>query len=170
VRNLLLSLLLTCCFSLDVEAIDPAHSYKLYLIRHAEKVPDGTRDPVLTEAGKKRAEQLAAWFEDKELNQIWSSDYHRTRDTATPLLTQSGLKLSLYDPDAQAELVKQLFERQQNALIIGHSNTIPALARLLCECTIADMQESEHDRLIIVSVEEGTTMVRVLQQNQLFKP
>jgi len=166
-RVLLLALLL---FSADSIAIDAVNSYELYLIRHAEKQPDGSRDPVLTEVGKQRSVQLAQWFQDKKLKDIWSSDYYRTRDTATPLLLQTGLKLSLYDPGDQTALVKNLLDRKHNALVIGHSNTIPALARLLCQCTIADMSEAEHDRLIVITVADGVRTVRTLWQKRLFLP
>jgi len=149
---------------------DTNNGFTLYLVRHAEKQQDGSRDPVLTEAGKRRAEQLAKWFEGKDIEGIWSSDYRRTRDTATPLLAQAGLKLRLYDPGDQTTLVKNLLDRKHNALVIGHSNTIPELARLLCGCAIADMDESEHDRLIVIAVDDGETKVRTLRQDRLFQP
>lgn len=169
-KALWLTLLIACCFSTNAVAEDTISSYKLYLIRHAEKQPDGSRDPVLTEAGKHRSEQLAKWFQDRNLEDVWSSDYHRTRDTVKPLLAQPGLELSLYDPADQSALVKQLLNRQRNALIVGHSNTIPELARLLCKCAITDMEEAEHDRLIVITVVDGVAMVGVLQQDVLFQP
>jgi len=168
-KTFLLSLLIACCFSTSAVGDDTSSRYKLYLIRHAEKQPDGSRDPVLTEAGKHRSEQLAKWFQDKDIKDIWSSDYHRTRDTVKPLLKKLGLALNNYDPGNQSVLVKQLLERQHNALIVGHSNTIPELARLLCKCKIADMDDSEHDRLIVVAIFDGATMVGTLQQNVLFQ-
>ena len=168
-RNFVFILLTIACFSVNADDTDVKSSFKLYLVRHAEKVPDGSRDPVLTAVGLRRSEQLAIWFKDKDLIDIWSSDYHRTRDTAAPVLAQTGLELRLYDPGDQAALVKQLFDRQQNALVVGHSNTIPDLARLLCGCTISDMDYTEHDRLIVVMVVDGATMVRTLKQRLLFQ-
>ncbi len=168
-RALLLTLLFAGYFSGNAVAGDATKPYTLYLVRHAEKQPDGSTDPDLTMVGKNRAEQLADSFEDKGLKDIWSSDYRRTRDTAKPLLMRLGLKLSIYDPGDQSVLVKNLFDRQHDALVIGHSNTIPELARLLCQCAIADMDESEHDRLIVISVVDGETKVRTLQQNHLLQ-
>ncbi len=169
-KALLLALIIACCISANAVANDNTSRYKLYLIRHAEKQLDGSKDPVLTEAGKVRSAQLAKWFQDKDIKDVWSSDYHRTRDTVIPLLTQLGLELSIYDPGEQSVLVKQLLDRQRNALIVGHSNTIPELARLLCKCKIADMDESEHDRLIVIAVVDGVTMVGTLRQDLLFQP
>jgi broad specificity phosphatase PhoE len=169
-RFRILMFLFAICFIGNAIATDTDKTYRLYLVRHAEKQQDDSRDPELTAAGKKRSEQLADWFRDKDIKDIWSSDYKRTRDTANPLLSQLGLELSIYDPGDQAVLVKQLTDKQHNALIVGHSNTIPELARLLCECEISDMEESEHDRLIIISVSNTKTQVKTLQQNHLFQP
>lgn len=169
-RIRLLVILLSLCFISNAAANDKDDSYTLYLIRHAEKQQDGSRDPVLTEAGKNRSKQLASWFLDKDIKNIWSSDYKRTRDTAKPLLAELGLELSIYDPGNQAALVEQLLRRLHNSLVVGHSNTIPELARLLCGCFIEEMQETEHDRLIVVSVFGTNTQVETLQQKPLFQP
>lgn len=45
----------------------------------------------------------------------------------------------------------------------------PELARLLCDCKIEDMDESEYDRLIVISVVDGKSRVVTLQQNNFFK-
>jgi len=160
---------LSCCFIGSATAANKDASYTLYLVRHAEKQSDGSQDPVLTEAGKTRAEQLATWFEDKDIEEVWSTDYKRTRDTAMPTASRLGLELSIYDPRDLADLVKTLLHQQRTALIVGHSNTTPELARLLCDCSIADMDESEYDRLIVISVAGGKTKTKTLQQDHLFQ-
>ena len=169
-RIRLLLFLLSLFFISNTYATDKDDSYTLYLIRHAEKEQDGSRDPELTETGKNRSQQLANWFQNKDLKEIWSSDYKRTRDTAKPLLSQLGLELGIYDPGNQATLVEKLLHRQLNALIVGHSNTIPELARMLCGCLIADMEETEHDRLIVISVDSSKAQVETLQQNIFLQP
>lgn len=172
--------LLTC--SLAGCAITPGSgdSYNLYLVRHAEKQADGSRDPSLTEVGKQRAQQLANWFQDKDIRDIWSSDYIRTRNTAGPSLSRLGLsglgfsgpghELRIYDPDELVSLSVTLLQIQHNAIIVGHSNTTPELARLLCQCVIDDMDDSEYDRLIVISVVGGETQVKTLRQDPLSQP
>ena len=168
--KVILSILLLSCFSpCNTNADEAGHGFTLYLVRHAEKEADGSRDPLLTEAGNNRSKKLASWFADKDINAIWSSDYIRTRDTALPLLSQLGLTLKIYDPGDQTELVRQILDRQHNALVVGHSNTIPELARLLCHCTIADMDDSEHDRLIVISFVNHEITTETLDQRILFK-
>ena len=77
--------------------------------------------------------------------------------------------MNIYDPRDQAVLVGRLLARQDNTLVVGHSNTIPELARLLCECAIADMEETEYDRLIVISIDGKEVQVRTLNQGELFK-
>jgi broad specificity phosphatase PhoE len=169
-RVLLSILLLSCLGICSANADEGRDGFTLFLVRHAEKEADGSRDPKLTDAGEDRSKNLAGWFVDKDIRDIWSSDYIRTRDTARPLLSQLGLTLKIYDPRDQPELVRQLLDRRLSALIVGHSNTIPELARLLCQCTIADMDESEHDRLIIISFVNQSITTDILNQSELFSP
>jgi len=166
VRGLLL-LWLVCCIGCT-NATDSADSFKLYLVRHAEKQADGSKDPALSDVGMVRAEQLATWFEEKDIKAIWSSDYQRSRDTVAPLAASLGLKLKLYDPRDLPALAKTLLQNRNNALVVGHSNTTPELARLLCQCEIADMDDAEYDRLIVMSVSNNETRVETLWQNNLF--
>ncbi len=168
-RIRLLIVLLACCFISNTNASDEDANYTLYLVRHAEKQQDGGRDPELTKEGKARSKQLANWFQDKDIKDIWSSDYKRTRDTAQPLVSRLRLELSIYDPRDLADLAGKLLYNQHTALIVGHSNTTPELARLLCDCSIADMDESEYDRLIVISVSGSKTKAMTLQQNHLLQ-
>jgi len=163
-RIRILIFLLACCFVCSANANDASNSFKLYLVRHAEKQLDGGSEAVLTEAGKKRSQQLANWFADKDIQDIWSSDYIRTRDTAKPSVSQLGLDLNIYDAGKLADLAEKLLEKQRTALIVGHSNTTPDLARLLCHCFIEAMDDAEYDRLIVISVRDGKTRVKTLQQ------
>lgn len=165
----LLLLLLTCsigCSSTTHQDIN----YSIYLVRHAEKQADGSKDPELTASGEYRAEQLAAWFADKNIGDIWSSDYRRSRNTAKPLVSKPGLEPSLYDPRDLPALARKLQDKQNNAVVVGHSNTTPQLARLLCDCNVADMDDLEYDLLFVVSVNDGETNLEILNQKDLFQP
>ena len=167
--RLLLLLLLGCCVG-HINTSKAGDSYEIYLVRHAEKQTVGGKDPGLTDAGILRAEQLATWFRDKDIREIWSSDYRRSRDTAQPLLLRLGQELTLYDPRDLPALAKNLLDRRNNALVVGHSNTTPELARLLCGCVISDMDDSEYDRLIVIVVTDGGKRVETLIQDTLFQP
>lgn len=166
--RVLLTLLLTigtgsaCTTQID-------NSFTLYLVRHAEKQTVDNEDPGLTDAGNYRSTQLARWLQDKDIRQIWSSDFQRARDTAGPLVSTLGLELTLYDPRDLPALADELLGNRDNAFIVGHSNTTPGLTRLLCQCDIGDMDESEYDQLYVVSVLRSETKVAVLSQSSLFE-
>ena len=166
-RNLLFFVVF--CLATSISVAETGDEYSLYLVRHAEKQADGSRDPELTQAGKKRSFQLAHWLQNKNIDEIWSSDYKRTRNTAMPLATRLHYELNIYDPRDQSVLVEDLTQSRNNAFIVGHSNTIPELARQLCDCFIADMEESEYDRMIIISSGHTGIQVKTLQQQQLFQ-
>ena len=71
-------------------------------------------------------------------------------ETAQPLAGTLGLSITLYDPHDLPGLAARLREREETAIVIGHSNTTPELARIL-GASATDMDESEYDRLIVVS-------------------
>lgn len=105
-------------------------AFELYLVRHFEKASQRP-DPPLTEKGALRAEQFALQMKSADISKVYSSDYQRTRMTATPLAKSKGLAVQLYDPERLAEFARQLLEQQQSSVIVGHSNTTPELIRML---------------------------------------
>ena len=169
-RGGLLCILLACAFASACasEAGGGNDHYTLYLVRHAEKLADDGDDPGLTAAGLQRAGQLANWLHDRGITDIWSSDYRRSRDTAGPLASALGRDLMLYDPHDLPALAAELRVKGHNALIVGHSNTTPDLARLLCACAISDMDDTDYDQLIVISVNENEKHVETLSQQVLF--
>ena len=52
-----------------------------YFVRHFEKQLGD--NPSLTATGKVRAAALAAFFSNKSLNHVYSTDYNRTLETAS---------------------------------------------------------------------------------------
>lgn len=163
-RSLLMSLLLLGALSNCAAVKEPGDDYTLYLVRHAEKQSGGTDDPALNEAGLTRARQLAMLLKDKGITDIWSSDYLRTRSTAAPLAAELGLEVKIYDAKNLQSIASELEQRKHTALIVGHSNTTPELASLLCACQVSEMQETEYDRLLVVSVHNGTVTLNTLVQ------
>jgi len=164
----ILALILLACVAGTAVAGESGDHYELYLVRHAEKLADDGDDPGLTEEGKRRSEQLAGWIRDKGIEDIWSSDYRRSRDTAIPLAGMLDKELKFYDPHDLPALAASLRANQRNALVVGHSNTTPDLARLLCVCFIPDMDDSDYDQLIVVGVSGENRSVEILSQAALF--
>jgi len=138
--------------SLDVAA---GELYSVHLYRHAEKQTGS--DPELTGFGLARAQFLAEQLAQPNMaiRQVWSSPYRRTMQTAQPLAHRLGLEIRTYDPRQQEDLVTALRESTSDAAVFGHSNTIPELASLLCQCEVEAMPESEYERGYVVVLGHG---------------
>ena len=133
----------------------------IYLVRHAEKQNDGTNDPHLTEQGHQRAGYLAQQLSLANISKIYSSDYHRTRQTAKPLADLLGLSIVLYDPQNLEAFAESLKTQTGQIVIVGHSNTTPPLAALISGSEVDAMDESEYQNLYqIVSINGKTQLTR----------
>ncbi|MEJ2535038.1 MAG: phosphoglycerate mutase family protein [Gammaproteobacteria bacterium] len=172
-RRLLAALFLCCAFlphSAQARDRDPepgTEPFTLYLVRHAEKGENGDGDPGLTEAGRGRAARLAKWLRPRKLEAVWSSDFRRSRETARPVAEGSTLPLRIYDVDDLEGFAGQLLAEGRNALVVGHSNTSPELARLLCGCAVAPISESEYDRIWRITVRGGAVTLDRLDQRTI---
>ncbi len=101
------------------------------LVRHAEK-KIGMK-PALTEEGEARAKKLAFMLERVDLDAVFSSPTKRTEMTAGPTAERHDLDIINYDPSLLQEFARDLkrLYRGKTVLIVGHSNTTPALANYL---------------------------------------
>ena len=61
--------------------------FTIYLIRHSEKeiFSENQIDPDLTACGIKRSEYLNSFFEDTDIENVYSTNYLRTINTTIPL-------------------------------------------------------------------------------------
>lgn len=116
-----------------------------YLVRHAEKqqVSRTESDPVLSECGLAQAKALATLLQQVQLPRLYHSPYQRSQQTASALL-QQGRQLQQYQAAEVATLAQQLLQQQQSALVVGHSNTIPALVSLLTAREVPAMHEQQY--------------------------
>jgi len=133
---------------------DSEEIYSIFLVRHAEKNPESPdpSDPGLSECGELRAEALATILADTKLNRIYSTAYKRTLETASPAAEAIHLEVEAYDPRELEAFALLLLERQQNALVVGHSNTTSVLAGILAGEELEEFAEDIYDRLYQVVV------------------
>ena len=135
----------------------------VYLVRHAEKQSNVGKDPALTERGKIRANNVAAMLKNKNITEIYSTDYQRTQQTAAPLAKLLNLKVKSYDPRALKEFADKIKTENKNILIVGHSNTTPMLSFLLGGEAKGEIDDSEYTRLYQLNYSAGkvkTTLQR----------
>ncbi len=129
------------------------NSYQtLYLVRHAEKMIDGTKDPDLTDQGVRRAEKIALLLGEKNVEYIYSTDYKRTRHTAKALAEKLNLEIKLYKPSVNAAQTILDEIGDASALIVGHSNTTPALVNQFLQSEKYEkLDEREYNKMFILT-------------------
>jgi broad specificity phosphatase PhoE len=161
----LVALFLLTLVAADHAAAQPA----VFLVRHAERADTGTAaaklpgaDPELSAAGHARAAALAAMLKDAKISAIFITEYRRTRDTAQPLAKALGITVAeLPSNDADA-LVERLKAATGNVLVVGHSNSVPAVIKALGVTDPVTIGEQDFDNLFIVSRGSAqTTLLRL---------
>ncbi|QOL26029.1 histidine phosphatase family protein [Thalassotalea sp. LPB0316] len=140
-----------------------AQEFTLYLTRHAEKQKD-TENPSLTRCGLARAQQLAELLALANIEAVYSTAYNRTLETATPSANKHGLAIKYYSPKALDNLAIDLLNAKQNALIVGHSNTTPALASFLTGEELEKIDESQFRLLFQIRINGESRSITLLQQ------
>ncbi|MGA0403103.1 MAG: histidine phosphatase family protein, partial [Flavobacteriaceae bacterium] len=91
---------LIACDSAE-KSLTPESITTIYLIRHAEKDRSDkeNKNPKLTEEGKQRAERWAEVLGRSKVDAVYSTNYQRTLQTATPIATRNGLEIQTYEPN-----------------------------------------------------------------------
>ncbi|MFL6658201.1 MAG: SixA phosphatase family protein [Massilia sp.] len=138
----------------------------IYVSRHAEKAAEG-KDPVLTTQGQARAAHLAHLLRNTGITQVFSTDTMRTRQTAMVTAAQAGLQVQLYDAGKPALVIEKIKAATAPVLLIGHSNTVPELVKLLGG-TATPMGDDEFDRLyqVIIAADGSVTTVLLTSDAQ----
>jgi broad specificity phosphatase PhoE len=134
----------------------------IFLVRHAEKELDTPGDnPPLVQAGRERAEDLKKTIlkiteEEKAipLQAIYVTQYLRTWQTAQPTADALGLVPIKMDAHDEESLVRELRKNPHSCLVVGHSNTIPSIARTLALGEdVPDIADYEYNRLFVITLE-----------------
>jgi len=158
--------LIVLFFSVSCSGAPSDELHTVYLVRHAEKAADGSKDPALTACGRKRAQSLAQFFRAVELDAIYSSDYRRTRETALPIAAAQDIKLGFYNPAELIAFALLLRELKRDVLVVGHSNTTAELAGLLIDdSNYGSFEESVYDRIYQVVLTDSGGRNHLLHQN-----
>lgn len=139
----------------------------IILLRHAEKdtsAPGATMmkaDPMLSKEGLARAARLPAELKSFHPDFIYSTRYERTRATVTPLAELNHQEIIFYDPANLEAFSKILLQHQgKNIVVVGHSNTTPALVNLLLgEKKYPNLDESVYGQYWMVTITNGKPSV-----------
>lgn len=128
-------------------------------VRHAEKAAQPVEDPGLSPAGHARVAELTRQLVDADviagIDAIYSTPFRRTRETVQPLAAALNLPITTYDPGDNDAVLEEILARHKGKiiLVVGHSNTIPALiADLGASKRVPQIAEDEYDNLYLVSI------------------
>lgn len=141
----------------------------VWLVRHAERADAGMADqpdPELSEAGRVRARELARLLGDAGVTAVHSTPFRRTRETAAPLAQALGLEVETYDPRDQASM-ERFMDRIRTPgrhVVVGHSNTTPAMVTALGGDPVSPIDEAEYDRIyLVVLASDGSVTSTLLR-------
>lgn len=129
----------------------------VYVVRHAERADAGmsaaqmNADPPLSEAGRARAEKLAGMLGGSGITAVYATEFARTQQTAAPLAKAVGVTTTILPSSNTAALVAELKAKHAHdiVLIVGHSNTVPAVIRALGG-PVVTVKDDEYDKLFVL--------------------
>lgn len=136
---------------------------KFYFVRHAEKVHNTSADPGLSPLGIQRSYILRDSFLKRPITYIYTSQYTRTIQTAEPLSNALKLDVKVIPAEQQQILISELrnLKKNQTALVVAHSNTIPLLIKQLCGIEINKIDDYDYDDIFIITLKQ-----RILGRNK----
>ena len=126
-----------------------------YLIRHSEKdrTDETNRNPNLIVKGQERAKKWAAYFKKIDLDAVYSTNYNRTQQTATPTAESKNLEIKSYDPRKLYDSIFKIETKGKTVLVVGHSNTTPVFAnKILGDKKYKNMSDNDNASLYIVTI------------------
>lgn len=142
------------------------------LVRHAERDTAPPRDPVLTAAGTARAKALQQALASAGIGSVIVTQFQRTQLTARPLtdtLTLTPIIVSAGGPTAaHVEAVAAAVRARPKGevvLVVGHSNTIPAIVGALGGPRLPDLCDSQYSMLFLLYYPEAGGPPRLVRSN-----
>ena len=139
----------------------------LFIVRHAERADGGmpppgvVADPSLSDAGLARAASLASMLKDAGITANFVTEFRRTRQTAAPLADALRLEPTVISSKDTAALVARLKSLSGNALVVGHSNSVPDVVKALGVATPIAIADDEFDNLLIVTLDATPRLLRL---------
>ena len=132
----------------------PVETTTVVVVRHAEKAASGD-DPALTEAGRERAAALARAVVDLGPTRVFATPFRRTQETAVPVARNASVDITVIEPTPEhpETLASELRRgrRGEAVVVVGHSNTVPAIAAALGCADVPAMGDHQYDDFWLIS-------------------
>ena len=124
------------------------------LVRHAEKATAPASDPDLSAAGVDRARALADALVNLAPTAIIVTPTRRTAQTAEPLAKKYGVTpetVPLAGGQKHIDAVAEAVMKHEGVVVVvGHSNTIPAIIKALGGPEMPDLCDSEYNNVFVL--------------------
>ncbi len=137
----------------------PLRPRSVLLVRHGEKAADDPHDPTLSDAGRLRAAALLRLLGETRVTHVWTSEFKRTKDTASAVAAKCQVVPAEIPGRDPAALALRLLALPQGSisLVVGHSNTLPAVAKALGASLSnlaggTDLRDDEYDRFVVITL------------------
>ncbi len=125
------------------------------LVRHAEKSAEGGSDPSLSDAGKARAQALADALAMTTPNAIIVTSLKRTAETAAVVSSKTGVVPTVITINGGAKHIADVAAAVRKAtgvvLVVGHSNTVPAIVTALGGPKLPDLCDSSYASMFVLT-------------------
>ena len=128
-------------------------------VRHAEKALTPADDPGLSEAGQRRAAELARQLAGVDvvagIDAVYATSYRRSAETAKPIADALNLQVRSYDAADTEKFLDQLIKEEKGkiVLVVGHSDTVPVMiGNMGASKRVPPIAADEYDNIYIVSI------------------
>ncbi len=153
-------LALICLIVADAQLSAQTKPIIVILVRHGEKAAAPAADPPLTEAGMVRAKALAAALANTAVQAAITTELTRTRETAQPTVDAQHLTPEIVHTGpvvAHAKAVADAVRAHagQTVLVVGHSNTVPAIIAALGGPKLPDICDSQYSNFYVLILHDN---------------
>jgi broad specificity phosphatase PhoE len=142
--------------SAGIAAAQGAKPTTVIVVRHAEKAAAPADDPPLTELGEARARALLDAVRDAGVSAVITTQFTRTKATAQPTAMALGITPEIVATTGAShvqDVVAAIHKHAgQTVLVVGHSNTVPAIIGALGATAPPAICDAEYDNLYIVTI------------------
>ena len=156
---------LACAALIAAIAGAAAQAQTVVIVRHGEKA-DQSADPVLSQAGVDRAAALASSLAGARVSAVLTSSLQRTRLTGQPAAAAAGVLVNPIGMEgggpAHVARVAAAVRRAApgaTVLVVGHSNTVPEIARALGDADPQVLTDCDYDRMTVIQLGKGRPKV-----------
>lgn len=146
-------LLFAGTLSVVVPQATEAQPSLVILVRHGEKQPAPADDPSLSEAGVARAKALDAALAHSAPSTIVVSARKRTIETAAVVQQRTGVTPTVIGLDGAhvKNAAAAVMKATGVVLVVGHSNTIPAIVTALGGPKLPDICDASYATMFLVT-------------------